>query len=72
MEYKSGDYVSALATIESAYEIPGIKEKSILLKKNEKSSILQFQDKDRCGVFLLLAKCYAANKKSIIFTLTIK
>lgn len=64
VEYNSGDYVSALATAEMAYELPGIKEKSVLLKKNEKSSILQFQEKDRCGIFLLLAKAMASNKKS--------
>ena len=31
VEYNSGDYVTALSTCETAYELNGIKEKSFLL-----------------------------------------
>ena len=40
VEYNSGDYASALQTCESAYEINGIKDKSMLLIRDQKSSIL--------------------------------
>jgi hypothetical protein len=69
-----GDYVSALSTAESAYEIPGIKEKSVLLKRagaDRSGGLLAFSDKDRCGIFLLLAKSYAANKKGDYFKINL-
>lgn len=40
IEYLMKDYSSALSTAEAAYELPGIKERSLGIKKMEKRSML--------------------------------
>lgn len=64
-ELKSGDKTNALATMETAFEIPGIRDKNIISSKFAKleanSSMLNFSEKDRCGIFLIYAKSLAQN-----------
>lgn len=40
VEYKLGEYEKALSTAESAFEIPGIKDKQLAIMKREKLSSL--------------------------------
>lgn len=47
-----------------AIALPQVKRKSADVNSDgKKFKILTFSEKDRCSVFLLLAKCYAKNKK---------
>lgn len=61
VEYEMEDFKNSLATMESAYEIPGVKDKNQL--KQGKSKILQFNDKNRCQIFVLYAKNLAKAKE---------
>lgn len=59
VELNMKDQAGALATLEAAYEIPGVKDASAPLNKmmkENKSFILKFTDKERCSLFLMLAK----------------
>ena len=58
------DYAAALATAESSYELPGIKERSKMMRRMDKKTMLSFGEKDRCRIFLLLAKAFTVNGKS--------
>jgi hypothetical protein len=47
-----------------AIALPQVKRRSVEVNsEGKKFKILTFSEKDRCSVFLLLAKCYAKNKK---------
>ena len=58
-----GDYSSAQETMAAAAQLPTVKR-----RVNDSSmlnfKVLTFSEKDRCSIFLLLAKCYIKNKKS--------
>ena len=65
IEYDMGDYTAAEQTAEQAYNLPSVKSKITAepTKDVRKFKAMNFSEKDRCSVFLLLAKCYAKNKK---------
>lgn len=58
-----GDYTSAEETMAAAVALPSVKRRS-----NDSNTlnfkVLTFSEKDRCSIFLLLAKCYTKNKKA--------
>lgn len=58
-----GEFAKALATAEAAFEIPGVREKPQIIVKKQKPSSIPFSNKDRCNIYLLLAKSYGANKR---------
>ncbi len=43
--------------------LPAVKRKNFEDSSSKKFKILSFSEKDRCSIFLLLAKCYTKNKK---------
>lgn len=43
--------------------LPAVKKKNFDDSTSNKFKILSFTEKDRCSIFLLLAKCYTKNKK---------
>ena len=47
-----------------AINLPSVKKKNFDDSNMSKFKILSFSEKDRCSVYLLLAKCYTKNKKS--------
>lgn len=69
LEYEARDYNAALQTLELAYDLPGIRDKST--KKNKKiddtqkenNMILPFGEKERCKIFVYLAKTLVALKR---------
>lgn len=70
LEYEAQDYASALQTLELAYDLPGIRDKGQKkTKKNEESFktsnniVLPFGEKERCKIFVYLAKSYVALKR---------
>ena len=44
--------------------LPAVKKKNFDDSSSNKFKILSFSEKDRCSIFLLLAKCYIKNKKN--------
>jgi hypothetical protein len=62
IEYEMGDYVTAEETMAAAVTLPSVK-KRILDQNLFNFKVLTFSEKDRCSIYLLLAKCYAKNKK---------
>jgi hypothetical protein len=44
--------------------LPAVKKKNFDDSASNKFKILSFTEKDRCSIFLLLAKCYTKNKKN--------
>ncbi len=62
IEFEMKDYVSATLTMEQAFNLPAIKNKEALAS-SKKYRVLCFSEKDRCAIYLLLAKCYTKNKK---------
>ncbi|CAD8066862.1 unnamed protein product [Paramecium sonneborni] len=62
VEYRTEDYKNAQITLEAAFELVAGKYKN---KIKVKSKIVQFTEKDKCQVFVLLAKVYAVNKKEV-------
>ena len=60
--YEMGDYVTAEETMAAAVTLPSVK-KRILDQNLFNFKVLTFSEKDRCSIYLLLAKCYAKNKK---------
>lgn len=63
IEYEMGDYVSAEQTMAAAAALPSVRKRNADLS-NLGFKILTFSEKDRCEIFLLLAKCYTKNKKT--------
>ena len=67
LEYEAKDYTAALQTLELAYDLPGIRDKT--QKKNKKEEprqsnvVLPFGEKERCKIFVYLAKCFVALKR---------
>lgn len=57
-----GDYVTAEETMSAALALPSVKRK-VTDQSMLGFKVLTFSEKDRCSIFLLLAKCYAKNKK---------
>lgn len=47
-----------------AISLPVVKRKNVEDPTAKKFKILSFSEKDRCSIFLLLAKCYTKNKKN--------
>lgn len=45
-----------------AISLPSVKRKKVE-DSSKKFKILTFSEKDRCSIYLLLAKCYTKNKK---------
>lgn len=64
VEYAQGNYPAVLASMEQAFEIPEVKDKSAPAKNVSTMSVLQFSDKDRCAIYLLLAKALQHNNKA--------
>lgn len=62
IEYEMGDYVTAEETMAAAVALPSVK-KRVVDQTIMNFKVLTFSEKDRCSIFLLLAKCYAKNKK---------
>lgn len=62
IEYEMGDYVTAEETMVAAVVLPSVK-KRVVDSSMLNFKVLTFSEKDRCSIFLLLAKCYAKNKK---------
>jgi|JI6StandDraft_1071083.scaffolds.fasta_scaffold07203_6 tetratricopeptide repeat protein 21B len=62
IEFEMKDFVSAEMTMEGAISLPSIKNKQAV-GEAKKYKVLSFTEKDRCAIFLLLAKCYAKSKK---------
>ena len=56
-------YATAEETMIQAIALPAVKRKSVEDPTAKKFKILSFSEKDRCSIFLLLAKCYTKNKK---------
>ena len=62
IEYEMGNYTLAEETMSQAIGLPSVKKK--LNNDGDKTfKVLNFSEKDRCSVYLLLAKCYMKNKK---------
>jgi tetratricopeptide repeat protein 21B len=64
IEYAMEQYATAEETMVQAITLPAVKRKSVEDPTAKKFKILSFLEKDRCSIFLLLAKCYTKNKKS--------
>ena len=63
IEYEMGDYTSAEQTMAAAVGLPSVRKRNV--DANTLGfKILTFSEKDRCEIFLLLAKCYTKNKKT--------
>ncbi|MCB0369671.1 MAG: hypothetical protein KDD45_09565 [Bdellovibrionales bacterium] len=63
IEYEMQDYVSAEETMVAAAALPSVKRK-VVDHNMFNFKILTYTEKDRCSIFLLLAKSYIKNKKS--------
>jgi tetratricopeptide repeat protein 21B len=62
IEYEKKDFVSAELTMEQTVSLPSIKNKQAV-GDSKCYRVLSFTEKDRCAVYLLLAKCHAKSKK---------
>lgn len=58
-----GDYAAAEETMAAAAALPSVRKRNADLS-NLGFKILTFSEKDRCEIFLLLAKTYTKNKKT--------
>lgn len=56
------NYGLAEETMAQAVTLPMVKRK-MNEEGNKKFKVLNFSEKDRCSIYLLLAKCYMKNKK---------
>ena len=56
------NYQSAEETMLQAIALPSVKRK-LLEDSSRKFKVLNFTEKDRCSIYLLLAKCYIKNSK---------
>jgi hypothetical protein len=56
------NYGLAEETMAQAVTLPMVKRK-INEEGKKKFKVLNFSEKDRCSIYLLLAKCYMKNKK---------
>lgn len=63
IEYEMGDYTTAEETMAAAIALPSVKRK-VTDVNNLNFKVLTFSEKDRCSIYLLLAKCYTKNKKT--------
>ena len=65
IELKSGKTEAALQTLEAAFQLPGVLKPADTRKKGKKSvfQILQFEERERCQIFVNLAKAYVAAKR---------
>lgn len=54
--------MSAELSMETAVSLPAIKNKQFV-GESKKYKVLSFTEKDRCAIFLLLAKCLVKSKK---------
>jgi tetratricopeptide repeat protein 21B len=61
IEFSKKDFEAAQATMEAAYALPGVKDN--LVSINSSFKIVAFSERDRCSIFLLLAKVYACLKQ---------
>ena len=61
IEYEMENYIGTEETMLQALSLPSVKRKMLENSKNFK--VLTFGEKDRCSIFLLLAKAYAKNSK---------
>ena len=58
-----GNYLVAEDTMTQALGLPSVKRK--MPESGDKGfRVLNFSEKDRCSIYLLLAKCYIKNKKN--------
>lgn len=62
IEYEMKNYQTAEQTMVQAIALPSVKRK-VLEDANKKFRVLSFSEKDRCSIYLLLAKCYVKNNK---------
>ena len=56
------NYTLAEETMTQAIALPSVRRKMNEDGK-KKFKVLNFSEKDRCSIYLLLAKCYMKNKK---------
>lgn len=63
IEYEMGDYTTAEQTMAAAIALPSVKRKVTDINTLN-FKVLTFSEKDRCSIYLLLAKCYTKNKKT--------
>ena len=63
IEYEMADYVTAEETMTAAFNLPSVKRRNVD-GNTFGFKVLTYSEKDRCSIFLLLAKCYTKNKKS--------
>ena len=57
-----GNYLLAEETMTQALGLPAVKRK-MNTESDKTFKVLNFSEKDRCSIYLLLAKCYMKNKK---------
>lgn len=62
IEYEMGNYMVAEETMVQAIGLPSVKRR-MAEDKSRSFKVLNFSEKDRCSIYLLLAKCYMKNKK---------
>lgn len=55
------NFQAAQETMIQAISLPSVKRK--VLDDGKKFKVLNFSEKDRCSIYLLLAKCYIKNGK---------
>lgn len=55
------NFQAAQETMVQAISLPSVKRK--VLDDSKKFKVLNFSEKDRCSIYLLLAKCYIKNGK---------
>ena len=62
IEYEMGDYATAEETMVAAAALPSVRRK-VTDPNMLNFKVLTYSEKDRCSIFLLLAKSYIKNKK---------
>lgn len=63
IEYEMGNYLVAEDTMTQSLSLPSVKRKMAESGGDKGFRVLNFSEKDRCSIYLLLAKCYIKNKK---------
>lgn len=63
IQYEMADYSAAEETMAAAAGLPSVRRK-VTDPNMLNFKVLTFSQKDRCSIFLLLAKCYIKNKKA--------
>lgn len=62
IEYEMKNFQASEETMVQAIVLPSVK-KRVHEDSNKKFRVLNFTEKDRCSIYLLLAKCYAKSNK---------